>query len=165
MFVKVFDQILDSSIAENYELRHFFEDMLKLADSSGVVDMTPEAIARRINLPLAKVRPFLVELGQPDPKSRSPQHEGRRLVPVDSHRDWGWLIVNYEHYRSIRNEEARRAYNRDAKRQSRERQKLRAGQTLRQRVRLDVAADPVTRADNKQLWDSIKKQPNEKGQR
>ena len=119
MFVKVFEQILDSSIAVNYELRHFFEDMLKLSDATGVVDITPEAIARRINLPIEKVVAFLDELGKPDAKSRSPEHEGRRIVPLDSHRDWGWIIVNYEHYRSIRSQEERRFYNRDAQRRSR----------------------------------------------
>ena len=53
MFVKVFEHILDSSIADDYELRHFFEDMLKLADwKTGVVDMTESAIARRLNFPI-----------------------------------------------------------------------------------------------------------------
>jgi hypothetical protein len=123
MFVKVFSQIFDSSIAENYELRHFFEDMLKLADIDGVVDMTPEAISRRINLPIEKVISFLTELAQPDSKSRSPEHDGRRIVPLDSHRDWGWIVVNYQHYRMLRDEEARRAYFRDAKRKQRETKK------------------------------------------
>jgi hypothetical protein len=91
MFVKVFSQIFDSSIAENYELRHFFEDMLKLADIDGVVDMTPEAISRRINLPFEKVVEFLAELMKPDEKSRSPEHDGRRIIPLDSHRDWVWV--------------------------------------------------------------------------
>jgi hypothetical protein len=40
-------------------------------------------------------------------------------VPIDSHRSWGWQIVNYEHYRNLRDEEARRAYFRDAKREQR----------------------------------------------
>lgn len=125
MFVKVFEQILDSSIAENYELRHFFEDMLKLADVTGVVDMTPEAIARRINLPLERVLPLLDELARPDPKSRSKVKEGRRIVALDSHRDWGWIIVNYQHYRSIRDEASRREYNRDAKQRERAKKKSR----------------------------------------
>jgi len=120
MFVKVFEQILDSSIANNYEIRHFFEDMLKLADTTGAVDMTPEAISRRINLPLEKVVVFLKELGEPDPASRSPKEQGRRILPLSGERSWGWFIVNYEHYRSIRDQEARRAYNREAQRKWRD---------------------------------------------
>lgn len=120
MYAKVFSQIFDSSIAENYELRHFFEDLLKLADAEGVVDMTQEAIHRRINLPLDKVVIFLEELGKPDERSRSQEHEGRRIIPLDSHRKWGWIIVNYLHYRKLKDEESRRAYFRDAKRKQRE---------------------------------------------
>lgn len=146
MFVKVFDQILDSSIAENYELRHFFEDMLKLADKGGAVDMTPEAISRRINLPLEKVVLFLGMLQETDAKSRSRGHDGRRLIPLDSHRDWGWLIVNYEHYRNIRNQEERRAYNRDAQRKFRENKK-KGVTSLRQKVIAAVKNDPNTKAD------------------
>lgn len=119
MFVKVYEQILDSSIADNYEVRHFFEDLLKLADRTGVVDMTPEAIGRRINLPVEKVRPLLEELSKPDPASRSPTEQGRRIILVDSHRDWGWIIVNYEHYRKLRDQDERRSYNRDAQRRHR----------------------------------------------
>ena len=58
-------------------------------------------------------------LSSPDPESRSQGEEGRRLIPIDSHRSWGWQIVNYEHYRNLRDEEARRAYFRDAKREYR----------------------------------------------
>lgn len=119
MYAKIFTQIFDSSIAENYEVRHVFEDMLKLADRDGVVDMTMEAIARRTNVPLEKVRFGIAELLKPDPKSRSGQNGGRRIIPIDSRRDWGWLIVNYQHYREIQDEEARRSYFRDAKRRER----------------------------------------------
>lgn len=115
MFAKIFTQIFDSSIAENYEVRHVFEDLLKLADREGVVDMTPEAVARRTNVPLERVRFGIEELMKPDPRSRSKEHEGRRLLPLDSGRDWGWLVVNYGHYRAIQDEESRRAYFRDAK--------------------------------------------------
>jgi hypothetical protein len=119
VFAKVFGQIFDSSIAEDYNCRRMFMDLLVLADSDGVVDMTPEAISRRTNVPINEVAKYLTELCQPDPLSRSKMHEGKRLVPLDSKREWGWHIVNYEHYRKIRDEEARRFYFRDAKRKQR----------------------------------------------
>lgn len=115
MFAKIYSQIFDSSIAENYEVRHVFEDLLKLADKTGVVDMTIEAVSRRTNVPLEKVRSGIEELMRPDPKSRSHLHGGRRLLPLDSHREWGWIITNYEHYRAIQDAEALRSNWRDAK--------------------------------------------------
>jgi antitoxin component of RelBE/YafQ-DinJ toxin-antitoxin module len=119
MFAKVFGQIFDSSIAEDYNCRRMFMDLLVLADPDGVVDMTLEAIARRTNVPIEEVTRYIKDLCQPDPTSRSRMEEGKRLVLIARNRAWGWQIVNYEHYRKIKDEEARRAYFRDAKRKQR----------------------------------------------
>jgi len=122
MFAKVFGQIFDSSIAEDYNCRRMFMDLLVLADSDGVVDMTAEAISRRTNVPIEEVTKYIADLQQPDPMSRSKMEEGKRIVAIDSKRGWGWKIVNYRHYRKIRDEEARRSYFRDAKRKQRRKQ-------------------------------------------
>lgn len=113
MFAKIFTQIFDSTIAENWKHRHVFMDLLVLADIDGVVNMTVEAIARRTNLPLDMVRESIESLSSPDPSSQNREHEGRRLVPIEDGRDWGWRIVSYQHYRKIRDEEQRRQYHRD----------------------------------------------------
>lgn len=123
MFAKVYSQIFASSIAENYTTRHVFMDMLVLADSEGVVDMTMSAISRTTNVPIEIVEAAIKELSEPDTASRSPLEDGRRIALVDSHRDWGWRIINYDHYRSLRDEEARRSYNRNYMRDYREKTK------------------------------------------
>ena len=105
-----FAQIYDSSIAENYQVRHVFMDLLVLADRTGIVDMTVEAIARRTNVPVKVIRKALLTLLTPDPDSRSGEEDGRRLVPLDPEREWGWQIVNFDRYHSIKNEDAKRAY-------------------------------------------------------
>ena len=119
MFAKIFAQIFDSSIASDYIVRHVFMDLLVLADREGVVDMTLDAISRRTNVPEEVVSHAISVLMTPDPSSRSGDEEGRRLIPIDSRRNWGWQIVNYEHYRNLKDEEARRAYFRDKKREQR----------------------------------------------
>ncbi len=98
-------------------------DLLVLADSTGAVDMTPEAISRRTNVPQPEVEKYIKDLCQPDARSRSDLHEGKRLIPLDDRRNWGWLIVNYSHYRTIKDEEARRTYFRNAQRQYRKEKK------------------------------------------
>jgi NADH-quinone oxidoreductase subunit F len=123
MFTKVFGQIFDSSIAEDYNCRRMFMDLLVLADQTGAVDMTYEAISRRTNVPVEEVVKYVKQLCQPDAKSRSPLEEGKRLVPLDSNREWGWQIVNYVHYRNIRDEAARREYFRDKQREHRKKNK------------------------------------------
>ena len=108
MFAKVFNQIFDSSIVEDPELRFTFMDLLVLADAGGVVDMTHEAIARRTNRPLETIRKTILILESPDERSRTPDESGRRLKRLDEHRDWGWLIINYERFRKTASEEQRR---------------------------------------------------------
>jgi len=123
MFAKVYTQIFDSSIAEDHQVRHAFMDLLVLADQEGVVDMTLEAIARRTNVPIEQVSRCITILSQPDARSRSSEESGARIKLIDSHRDWGWQIINYGHYRELRDEESRRAYFRDYKRRQRQKAK------------------------------------------
>ena len=108
MFAKVFEQIYDSSIAEDYQVRFVFEDLLTLADCNGVVDKTHEAIARRTNVPIEIIKRAINVLESPDIKSRRSDDDGRRIRRLDEHRDWGWFIVNYEYYRNIASEDQRR---------------------------------------------------------
>lgn len=119
MFAKVFSQIFDSSIAEDHSVRHVFMDLLVLADSDGVIDMTLPAIARRTNVPIEIVKDAIAALSAADPASRTKEHEGRRLLPLAEGRDWGWRIVNYLHYRQLQTEESRRDYFREYRRKSR----------------------------------------------
>ena len=115
-FVKIFEQIYDSSIAEDWQTRVVFQDMLVLADKNGIVDRTPEAIARRTNIPLEMVRAAIPKLEAPDMSSRTPDHDGRRIVRLDEHRDWGWRIVNFQKYRESATKEMLRMGDAERKR-------------------------------------------------
>ena len=119
MFAKVFYQIFESSISDDYLVRHVFMDLLVLADEEGVIDKTPKAISRITNVPIEIVQAAIEKLCLPDDESRTPDEDGCRLVLIDKHRNWGWRIVNYLKYRNIRDEEARRISNRSYKREQR----------------------------------------------
>ncbi len=136
MFAKVFGQIFDSSIAEDYNCRRMFMDLLVLADPTGAVDMTHEAISRRTNVPIEEVAKYINQLCEPDAKSRSRLEEGKRLVPLDKNRDWGWQIVNYQHYRRLKDEEARRSYFRDAQRKARAKKKKEVEEEVEEGVKV-----------------------------
>ena len=139
MYAKVFAQMLDSSIADDWRVRHVFMDMLVLADRHGIVDMTREAISRRTGIPVDIIEMAVEVLEAPDPSGRRPDHEGRRIVRLDSHRDWGWLIVNYDYYRKLRDEEERTLQNREAKRRQRMSANVSNGQQMS--AQIDVDAD------------------------
>jgi hypothetical protein len=116
MFAKIFNQIFDSSIAENWQARIVFQDLLVLADKDGVVDMTVASIARRTNIPIEIITEAIPTLEAPDRSSRTPDHEGRRIMRLDAHRDWGWRIVNFEKYRESASKEMLRLGEADRKR-------------------------------------------------
>lgn len=113
MYAKVYSQILDSSLADDYQVRHVFEDLLKLADQDGIVDCTPEAIARRTNVPLEIVKRGLAELEKPDLRSKSTAFQGRRIVRLDPNRDWGWQLVNHHYYRTLKTADDKRKADRE----------------------------------------------------
>lgn len=101
MFVKLFTQILDSSIADDRRLRHFFTDLLLCCDGEGFVMMTPQALARRIGAPIEEVLWGIGELLKPDTRSKTPDNEGRRIEVVEGS-GYGWHVLNYEHYRAMK---------------------------------------------------------------
>lgn len=103
LYSRVFLQILDSSIAEDFTVRHVFEDFLKLCDhKSGVVDMTRQALSRRLNVPMETLNHAIGVLESPDTASRDMAYDGRRIERLDQHRDWGWKILNWDKYESVR---------------------------------------------------------------
>lgn len=85
--------------------------------------MHPRGIADEVGLTVAEVRAALLKLEEPESDSRSPEEEGRRIIRMDEHRDWGWRVVNYLKYRAIRDEDDRREQNRLAQAAWRERNK------------------------------------------
>lgn len=145
LYARVFTTILDSSLAEDWQTRHVFEDLLKLADD-GVVDMTRQAIARRTNVPLEIVNAAIKVLEGRDPASRDPAEDGRRIVRLDEHRDWGWSIVNWNKYEAIRNTADQRMRTRERVRRHRERQRSDASPSaLPQET--EAATEPATEAE------------------
>lgn len=125
MYVKIFSQIYDGTLGTKgpWQALVTFQQLLVLADKHGQVDMTPQAIARRTTIPLEIIEIGLRELVQPDPESRTPDEDGRRIVPLSDSRPWGWRIVNHAHYRKMRSEEERRDYHKLYQRERRAKEK------------------------------------------
>ena len=112
MFAKIFESIYDGTLADNWQAMVTFQQMLILADQSGVVDMTPAAIHRRTGIPTEIIEQGIAILEQPDPRSRSKDMEGRRIARLDPNRDWGWFLVNHAQYRAKITAEEKRAADR-----------------------------------------------------
>lgn len=120
MYGKLFRQMYDSTLAEDWRALVTFQQLIILCDIDGVVDMTPGAISRTTNIPLDIIEPGLQVLEQADPTSRSQDADGKRIERLDDHRGWGWKIVNYKKYRHLVDAETVREQNRERQRRYRE---------------------------------------------
>lgn len=96
-----------------------FQQFVILADRDGVVDMTAQAISRETTIPIRIINKGIEALEQPDPESRTPTEDGRRIVRLSESRSWGWKVTNYEYYRKLRSEDERREYHRQYWREKR----------------------------------------------
>ncbi|WP_316411307.1 hypothetical protein [Mesoterricola sediminis] len=76
---------------------------------AGIIGTTPEEIEKAIEF-----------LCRPDPESRNTEREGRRLVQEGR---FQYFVVSHAIYRSMRDEEERRAYNARKQREHREKKK------------------------------------------
>lgn len=82
------------------------------------VELNPDVLAGMIGMTGADAEKAIAYLCAPDPRSRTPDYDGVRLL-----HDGGFLytVVNAGKYRGIRNEDERREYMRVKKRESRAR--------------------------------------------
>ena len=112
MYAKVFTSLWKGTLRGSGPTWAVFVYLLANADRDGVVDVVPAVIRDDTGFTAEQVAAALAQLSAPDPDSRTPDEDGRRLLPLDAGRSWGWQIVNFERYHAMRNEDERRAANR-----------------------------------------------------
>lgn len=110
-FVKLFATLTDSSVWDLPDnVRVIWITMLAMANSRGRVHAAITGVANRSRKTVAEVEEALRVFTSPDPHSRTKEHDGRRVAPIDG----GWVILNYEKHRAAKNaesvRESKRAY-------------------------------------------------------
>jgi len=96
-YSKLFSSIVTSSIwcEDNIVLRVWIA-MLATCNSDGIVEGSVPGFASLARVSPGEMRHALERLLAPDPDSRTPDNEGRRLAVIPG----GWAILNYEDYRN-----------------------------------------------------------------
>lgn len=97
--------------------------MLAICDRDGVVEASVPGLAREALVSRVECEQALAILSAPDPDSRTPDHEGRRIEKVDG----GWRLLNHGKYREKMDAEEIRAKAAERQRRSRERKRQRDG--------------------------------------
>jgi hypothetical protein len=106
VYVKLFSQILDSSIwLESGDTRIVWITLLAAMDQDGFARFAMvENLARRANVSNEACSSAVSILESPDPNSSDDSNEGRRIERVPG----GWLVLNSQKYRELGSAENRR---------------------------------------------------------
>lgn len=97
-YTPLFDSLTKGTLCGKWPDIGLWPLVLSMADRYGVVDVTHQYIATVSGLELGEVVACMDRFCQPDPLSRSQDNDGRRLVCLEEHRNWGWRIVNHGKY-------------------------------------------------------------------
>jgi len=117
-YTKLFSSITDSTIwAEPNPTRIVWITMLAMADRHGYVGASIPGLAARARVTVEEAQAAIEAFLSPDKYSRSQEFEGRRIETADR----GWILLNYDRFRDMRDEEARKEYERNRKRAQRQR--------------------------------------------
>lgn len=102
-FTKLFASITESTVwCESDSTRLAWITMLAMADSKGRVWASVPGLANRARISVDAARSAIATFLAPDPDSRTPDYDGRRIEPIDG----GWRLLNHDKYRHIRDEES-----------------------------------------------------------
>lgn len=124
-FTKLFNSILHSTIwSEPDHVRIVWITMLAMADKYGDVHAAVPGLARMAGKSLEEVEDAIERFQKPDPYSRTSDHEGRRIQPIEG----GWHLLNHGKYRELMSVEERKEYNR--KKQAERRARLKMSQSV-----------------------------------
>lgn len=150
-YTPLFDSLTKGTLCGKWPDIGLWPIVLSMADKHGVVDCTQAFIAGVTGLPIDDVTACIERFCQPDPCSRSDAAGGARLVLLDSHRAWGWRIVNFDRYRDKARKAAydaeRTASGKDAERKRHERERSDASRSVPNRPALSRAI-PLSDSDS-----------------
>jgi hypothetical protein len=104
-YTKLFNSIVTSTIwTEDDKTRIVWITMLAICDQNGEVQASIPGLARLSGVSVADAEMAIGKLLSPDKHSRTPDNEGRRIVPIDG----GWELLNHAKYRRMASLEDRK---------------------------------------------------------
>jgi len=134
-FTKLSDNLVFSSLMrEDAETFRVFVVLLSLTGPDGIAPVSEDFLQTITRQSSDVIRRCLKRLASPDPTSRTPDHEGRRIRRVSG----GYEILNYQRYREIPHKEGER----ERKRRERARKAKASGHVTDASASLSASASP-----------------------
>jgi hypothetical protein len=119
-YTKLFNSIITSTIwTEDDKTRILWITMLALADKNGEVQASIPGLARVAGITVADCEAAIRKFLDPDPYSRTPDDEGRRIEAIPG----GWALLNHGKYREMASRDELKEAEAERKRRYRERQR------------------------------------------
>jgi hypothetical protein len=120
-YTKLFSSILGSTVwREPAPTKVVWITMLALADRHGEVEASIPGLANFAGTTIDETETAIAKFLAPDPYSRTPDHEGRRIEGIDG----GWYILNHVKYRDKMSAEDKNAQAAIRQQRSRDRKKV-----------------------------------------
>jgi hypothetical protein len=127
-YTKLFSSIVTSTIwVESDRTRIVWITMLAMADRNGEIQASIPGLARLAGVPIPDCEEALAKFIAPDPYSRTPDDEGRRIEKIEG----GWALLNHAKYREMASRDDSKAANTERQRRHREKEKRNATVTPR----------------------------------
>lgn len=120
MYGKVFQSLFYGSLSGQSDAQLVFVCLIAHADQDGNAELHPAPIGALTGIGIDRARAALSMLSSPDPDSRRTDEDGKRILEIGA---GCWHIVNYQHYRALRDQDQRRAQAREQMRRLRESRK------------------------------------------
>lgn len=98
-YTPLYDHMLSGTLYGRWPHTGIWACLLSRASREGVIDEVPASLAAAIGVPVEMLMQCIHDFMQPDPGSRTKDHDGRRLALLDPNRDWGWRVLNHGKYR------------------------------------------------------------------
>jgi hypothetical protein len=119
-YTKLACSILDSSVWDYDDATvRIWVTILAMKDKDGVIHTSLSGLARRARKTIDETRAAIAKFEEPDPDSRNPENEGRRIRRITG----GWQVLNHEWYRNALHPEDQREYERQRKAKQRAKKK------------------------------------------
>ena len=142
MYGKIFESLYEGSmVGAGPTIFAVWGYCIAKADSSGIVILNPALLAPIIGTSRVDVEQAIEYLTSPDPNSKNPEHEGRRLINMSG---YAYTVVSHAIYRDIKNNQDRREYMREYMRKRRGNDAVNSLQSLQKLTKVNPASASVS---------------------
>ena len=142
MYGKIFESLYEGSmVGAGPTVFAVWGYCIAKADREGIVILNPALLAPIIGTSRVDIERAIEYLERPDPNSKNPEHEGRRLLKMSG---FAYFVVSHAIYRGMNNGEDRREYMREYMRKRRGEEAVNSLQSLQKLTKVNPVSVSVS---------------------